>query len=68
MNQFNPNNKELMRKGCAPFTRYKDQVGGRQKYEIHHKEEIQYGGGVYKTDNMTITTPQNHIKIHKKKG
>ncbi|WP_093275180.1 T6SS effector antibacterial DNase [Vibrio xiamenensis] len=64
--QFSPSNQELMRKGCAPFTRFKDQVGGRQKYEIHHKKEIQHGGGVYELDNMGITTPRNHIRIHSK--
>ncbi|MGF1723122.1 hypothetical protein [Photobacterium nomapromontoriensis] len=68
MSQFNPNNQELMRRACAPFTRNKDKVGGRQKYEMYHKEEIQYGGDVYGIDNMTITTPKNHINIHSKKG
>lgn len=65
--QFSPNNQELMCKGCSPYTRYIDQVGGRQVYEIHHKEEIQHGGDVYNVGNMTVTTPRNHIKIHSNK-
>ncbi|WP_332405498.1 S-type pyocin domain-containing protein [Vibrio metschnikovii] len=68
VSQFTPNNQELMRQGFAPFTRFKDQVGGRQKYEIHHKVEIQHGGGVYELDNMGIVTPKNHIRIHSKSG
>lgn len=64
--QFTPSNQELIRQGFAPFARFKDQVGGRQKYEIHHKIELQHGGGVYELDNMAITTPQNHIRIHSK--
>ncbi|WP_256896544.1 HNH endonuclease signature motif containing protein, partial [Vibrio alginolyticus] len=59
-------NQDLMRRGYAPFPRYAEQVGGRQKYEIHHKEQIQYGGDVYNVDNMSITTPKNHIRIHSK--
>lgn len=66
VSQFTPNNQELIRQGFAPFTRFKDQVGGRQKYEIHHKVEIQHGGGVYELDNMGIMTPKNHIRIHSK--
>ncbi|MFB2764009.1 hypothetical protein [Marinobacter shengliensis] len=41
-------------------------TSGREKYEIHHLEEIQNGGAVYDLDNMTITTPRNHIRIHSK--
>lgn len=66
VSQFTPNNQELIRQGFAPFTRFKDQVGGRQKYEIHHKVEIQHGGGVYELDNIGIVTPKNHIRIHSK--
>ncbi|ASA58016.1 hypothetical protein BSQ33_20145 [Vibrio gazogenes] len=66
--QFNEGNQELIQNGFAPFPRFKEQVGGREKYEIHHVEEIQYGGSVYDVDNMTITTPKNHIRIHSNKG
>ncbi|MDW6093302.1 S-type pyocin domain-containing protein [Vibrio rhizosphaerae] len=65
--QFNEGNQELIRNGFAPFPRFREQVGGREKYEIHHVEEIQHGGSVYDVDNMTITTPKNHIRIHSNK-
>ncbi|WP_299141842.1 S-type pyocin domain-containing protein [uncultured Vibrio sp.] len=64
--QFTPSNQERIRQGFAPFPRFKDQVGGRQKYEIHHKIELQHGDSVYELDNMAITTPENHIRIHSK--
>ncbi|WP_341350711.1 hypothetical protein [Vibrio gazogenes] len=41
-------------------------MGGRVKFELHHVEEIQHGGKVYDVDNIRVTTPKNHIDIHKK--
>lgn len=41
------------------------QVGGRQRYELHHKEEIQHGGEVFHVDNLCVLTPKRHISIHK---
>ncbi|PQJ47138.1 hypothetical protein BTN99_09130 [Vibrio campbellii] len=41
------------------------QVGGRQRYELRHKEEIQYGGEVFHVDNLCVLTPKRHISIHK---
>ena len=66
LSQFKGSNQELIKQGYAPFARFRDQAGGREKYEIHHLEEIQNGGAVYDLDNMTITTPRNHIRIHSK--
>ncbi|WP_394167988.1 S-type pyocin domain-containing protein, partial [Photobacterium piscicola] len=68
LSQLSPSNQELIRKGYSPYTRYKDQVGGRQVHEIHHKKEIQHGGDVYDVGNMTVTTPRNHINIHSNKA
>ncbi|WNJ97206.1 HNH endonuclease signature motif containing protein [Vibrio ruber] len=65
--QFNEGNQELIRNGFTPFPRFREQVGGREKYEIHHVEEIQHGGKVYDVDNIRVTTPKNHIDIHKGK-
>ena len=54
-----------MRKGNAPYTRTPESVGKRERYEIHHIQPISQGGKVYDVDNMGITTPKHHIKIHK---
>jgi hypothetical protein len=56
-----------MKEGKAPRARFKDTVGGRRSFELHHVEEIQHGGKVYDVDNIRITTPKNHIDIHKGK-
>ncbi|OCH17618.1 S-type pyocin domain-containing protein [Aliivibrio logei] len=64
--QFSGSNISTMMKGRAPFPRKRDRVGGRVKYEIHHVKEIQHDGSVFDVDNMKITTPKNHIQIHKK--
>ncbi|WP_095533350.1 S-type pyocin domain-containing protein, partial [Vibrio spartinae] len=65
--QFIDNNVERMGKGYAPRARKKDSVGGRKSFELHHVEEIQNGGKVYDVDNIRVTTPKNHIDIHKGK-
>ncbi len=65
--QFIDNNVERMGKGYAPRARKKDSVGGRKSFELHHVEEIQHGGKVYDVDNIRVTTPKNHIDIHKGK-
>ncbi|WP_197413128.1 S-type pyocin domain-containing protein, partial [Vibrio sp. MEBiC08052] len=64
--QFNDLNLNTMKNGRAPFCRKRDRVGGRVKFELHHVEEIQRGGKVYDVDNIRVTTPRNHIDIHKK--
>lgn len=65
LEQFISNNRASMRKGNAPYTRTPDSVGKRERYEIHHILPISQGGKVYDVDNMGITTPKHHIKIHK---
>ena len=63
--QFIPANIKRMKDGKAPRARFKDTVGGRRSFELHHMEEIQYGGEVYNIDNLRVNTPRNHIDIHK---
>ena len=63
--QFNPGNKKRMSQGLAPRTRYKDTVGGRRSFELHHDKPISQDGGVYDMDNLRITTPKRHIDIHR---
>lgn len=65
LNQFSRSNQRLIKRGLAPFSVPEGQVGGRQRYEIHHQQEIQYGGKVYDVDNLRVMTPRRHIDIHK---
>ncbi len=51
--------------GTSPFAREAEQVGGRQRYEIHHINPIHLGGSVYDMDNLRLMTPLKHIQIHK---
>jgi hypothetical protein len=63
--QFIPSNIKRMKDGKAPRARFKDTVGGRRSFELHHLKEIQHGGDVYDVDNIRVNTPKNHINIHK---
>ncbi|WP_284192448.1 S-type pyocin domain-containing protein [Vibrio zhanjiangensis] len=63
--QFIPSNIKRMKDGKAPRARFKDTVGGRRSFELHHLKEIQHGGDVYNVDNLRVNTPKNHINIHK---
>ncbi|MGD8171110.1 T6SS effector antibacterial DNase [Vibrio sp. TRT 21S02] len=63
--QFIPSNIKRMKDGKAPRARFKDTVGGRRSFELHHLNEIQHGGDVYNVDNIRVNTPKNHINIHK---
>ncbi|EGX6965409.1 S-type Pyocin family protein, partial [Vibrio alginolyticus] len=65
LNQFSRANQRLIKRGRSPFSLPSEQVGGRQRYELHHKEEIQYGGEVFHVDNLCVLTPKRHISIHK---
>ncbi|WP_305846479.1 S-type pyocin domain-containing protein [Photobacterium kishitanii] len=65
MSQFNKQNQNRILLGKSPKTRSIDKVGKRNSFEIHHIEEIQYGGEVYNIDNLRIVTAKNHIRIHK---
>ncbi|HGW8070715.1 TPA: colicin-E2 [Escherichia coli] len=65
--QFKDSNKTNIQKGKAPFARKKDQVGGRERFELHHDKPISQDGGVYDMDNIRVTTPKRHIDIHRGK-
>lgn len=54
-----------MKNGDAPYAPLSEQVGGRQKYELDHVEEIQHGGSVYDICNILINTPKHHILKYK---
>ncbi|MCL6327350.1 type VI secretion system PAAR protein [Pectobacterium polaris] len=66
MKDFKPSNRTLIRMGLAPYPIPSEQMGGRTTFELHHVEQIQYGGAVYDIDNIKVTTPRLHIGIHKK--
>ena len=67
LSQFKASNRTNIKDGLAPFVIPTERVGGRIKFEIHHIEEIQYGGPVYDIDNLHVVTPKNHIRIHSKR-
>ncbi|PSV36109.1 hypothetical protein C9J44_10795 [Photobacterium sp. GB-27] len=62
---FSRSNQRLIKRGNAPFCVEDDTAGGRERFEIHHIKEIQYGGKVYDVDNLSVVTPKRHIDIHK---
>ncbi|AXP05937.1 S-type Pyocin [Pseudomonas fluorescens] len=64
--QFSSRNQAIMKDGYSPYAPRNEQVGGREKFEIHHVHPIGEGGDVYNIDNMAITTPKGHITIHSK--
>ncbi|WP_337237755.1 colicin-like bacteriocin tRNase domain-containing protein [Proteus faecis] len=64
---FIQSNRTRMRNGLAPRARYKDSVGGRRSFELHHDKPISQGGEVYDIDNIRVATPKRHIDIHKGK-
>ncbi|WP_457970314.1 HNH endonuclease signature motif containing protein [Pseudomonas sp. R4-84] len=63
--QFNGSNLREMTKGAPPFASRLDQVGGRRKFEIHHKHEVAKGGAVYDLENLLVMTARRHIDFHK---
>lgn len=64
--QFTRENKLRMNDGLAPHARYKDSIGMRKVFELHHIERISDGGEVYNVDNLRVSTPKNHVDIHRK--
>ena len=64
--QFSPLNLSIMKKGYSPYAPRREQVGSREKFEIHHIKPIRGGGEVYDIDNLAVTTPKAHISIHSK--
>jgi hypothetical protein len=64
--QFNSENTDRMYDGFSPKTRRQDHVGKRRAFELHHIDLVSEGGAVYNVDNLRVTTPKNHIDIHRK--
>ncbi|MCY1448727.1 Colicin-E9 [compost metagenome] len=62
--KLGPLNKAITKNGYSPYAPRSEQVGGREKLEIHHVHPISKGGEVYNIDNMAITTPKAHISEH----
>lgn len=65
--QFDRQNLKLMKKGLAAFPNKPERVGGRMRYELHHKQYISRGGEVYHIDNIYVMTPKRHIETHKER-
>jgi hypothetical protein len=63
--QFIPANIKRIVKDLAPTVRVGDQRGRRISFELHHVERVADGGAVYDMDNLRVTTPKNHMNIHK---
>ncbi|AZD91765.1 MULTISPECIES: S-type pyocin domain-containing protein [Pseudomonas] len=63
--QFNQRAQKRLSTGNAPAVRDRDAVGKRGTFELHHIEQIADGGEVYNVDNLRVTTPKNHINIHR---
>nr|WP_261373099.1 HNH endonuclease signature motif containing protein [Yersinia bercovieri] len=66
--QFNLRNIAFLKRGYAQYSQVEEQLGGREKFELHHFIPIKDGGAVYNVDNLRIVTPKNHISIHSKSG
>ncbi|AZC49977.1 Colicin E3 [Pseudomonas chlororaphis subsp. piscium] len=63
--QFNQRAQKRLSTGNAPAVRDRDAAGKRGTFELHHIEQIADGGDVYNVDNLRVTTPKNHINIHR---
>ncbi|EPC03250.1 hypothetical protein L861_23355 [Litchfieldella anticariensis FP35 = DSM 16096] len=50
--QFSIINRQRIAEGKAPVAISSEQVGGRERFELHHAHEIQHGGAVYDMDNL----------------
>ncbi|MBD9606482.1 S-type pyocin domain-containing protein [Pseudomonas sp. PDM08] len=66
-NQLSEDDQARVLTGNAPTVRFRDSVGKRVTFEIHHVERIADGGAVYDADNLRVNTPRNHIDLHKRK-
>ncbi|WP_059120888.1 S-type pyocin domain-containing protein [Vibrio sp. MEBiC08052] len=64
MSKFSRPNQAHIKKGTAPFAIPSEQYGEIKRIQLHHVEEIQYGGAVYDIDNLRVVTPKNHNRIH----
>lgn len=61
---FRSINVERMRAGNAPFAVADQQLGEQRTFQIHHPEQIRYGGAVYDMSNMLVVTPRIHNDLH----
>ena len=66
--QFSPLNQNRMKRGYAPYPIPTEQVGGREKFELHHIKFIRDDGAVYDIENIRVMTPKRHVNIHSKNG
>ena len=48
-----------------PYVPEAHRWGGREVFEIDHKQEISKGGGVYDIDNMRVMSPKQHVERHR---
>ncbi|VVQ33836.1 hypothetical protein PS943_03506 [Pseudomonas fluorescens] len=67
LSQLSEDDQARVLTGNAPTVRFRDSVGKRVTFEIHHVERIVDGGAVYDADNLRVNTPRNHIDLHKRK-
>ncbi len=65
--QFTLSNQREISRGNSPFTLKLECAGKRERFEIHHIEELQHGGALLHINNLRVNTPRNHIKIHSSK-
>ncbi|WP_170826381.1 S-type pyocin domain-containing protein [Pseudomonas syringae] len=63
--QFTTSNLAALKKGYAPVTTALGQAGKRMSFELHHVDRVADGGPIYDVDNIRVTTPKNHIDIHR---
>jgi len=68
ISQFSKSNQALLRNGYAPSAIPREHAGSNRAFEIHHVIPLRDGGAVYDIDNLRITTPKNHVRIHRNKG
>ncbi|MGE4801078.1 S-type pyocin domain-containing protein [Yersinia hibernica] len=66
--QFSPLNQKRMKRGYAPYPIPIEQVGGREKFELHHVKPLSKNGAVYDIENIRVMTPKRHLSIHSKNG
>lgn len=67
LSQLSEDDQARVLTGNAPTVRFRDSVGKRVTFEIHHVDRIVDGGAVYDADNLRVNTPRNHIDLHKRK-
>jgi hypothetical protein len=56
-----------MKQGLSPFANKVEATGGgraNEVYNLHHKQPIEEGGGVYDLANLFVVTPLFHQGLH----